>query len=581
MRPRTIDASEVDRALADAGVGPGRAVGVCLRPGVGVGLAVDDQLFACATSEPVAALAPLLTERRPRVVWWSAHDDGGDDLAAAGVHVATAWDVAAVHRLLAGGWRADPARVWAWLHGLSVHDIPSLGQLDLLAAAPDAGGDPDHPVGADAHLRPEWTAGRWYRSAEDLARWAATAVRASALQMQRLGQVDVAGDPMATARCESTAELLCAEMAVDGLPIDVEVAERIIADAVGPRPRTSAEADEARRARDAAVLALLPHSSGIDLRSPADVKALLRRAGIDVPDTRAWRLETMRETHPVVDALLTWRKAERIATTFGYGWLDQHVRDGRLRGTWSASDGAAGRMTAGSGLHNLPAELRPAVRAEPGHRFVCADLGQIEPRVLAAVSGDRALAQATRADDLYRPVADRLGVERAIAKVAVLAAMYGQTSGTAGRALQGLERAYPVAMGHLRRAEQDGKDGRDVFTYGGRRVRMGGRDDEGDIDAQRAAMAARGRYARNASIQGAAAEVFKAWAVTVRHRLAGSDAAIVLCLHDELVIHARDDDADRVAGIVDACLEESTRRWFGDAVRFVTDTAVVECWADS
>ena len=43
------------------------------------------------------------------------------------------------------------------------------------------------------------------------------------------------------------------------------------------------------------------------------------------------------------------------------------------------------------GLHNMPAGLRPAVVAADGHVFVRADLGQIEPRVLAAVSGDQAL----------------------------------------------------------------------------------------------------------------------------------------------------------------------------------------------
>src|SRR5690606_36574648 len=102
---------------------------------------------------------------------------------------------------------------------------------------------------------------------------------------------------------------------------------------------------------------------------------------------------------------------------------------GRLRGEWSSSDGAAGRMTASSGLHNLPAEMRPAVAAEPGHVFVRADLGQIEPRVLAAVSGDRALIAATADPDLYQPVAHRLRVERPIAKVAELGAMYGATTG--------------------------------------------------------------------------------------------------------------------------------------------------------
>ena len=169
----------------------------------------------------------------------------------------------------------------------------------------------------------------------------------------------------------------------------------------------------------------------------------------------------------------TGGKAERIATTYGYGWLDRDVgADGRLRGVWTGCDGAAGRMTASAGLHNLPAELRPAVAAEPGRLLVRADLGQMEPRVLAAVSGDDALARATADDDLYAPVAARLGVDRPTAKVAVLAAMYGQTSGAAGEALRGLERAYPVAMGYLRAAHESGAAGRDVATYGGRQVRM-------------------------------------------------------------------------------------------------------------
>jgi DNA polymerase-1 len=150
-----------------------------------------------------------------------------------------------------------------------------------------------------------------------------------------------------------------------------------------------------------------------------------------------WRLESVRDQHPVVEALLEWRKAERVATTYGYGWLDQNVAGGRLRGEWSGSDGAAGRMTASAGLHNLPAELRPMVRAEPGHVFVRADLGQIEPRVLAAVSGDAALTRAATEDDLYSPVAARLKVDRPTAKVAVLAAMYGRRAAPPARRCAG------------------------------------------------------------------------------------------------------------------------------------------------
>ena len=236
-------------------------------------------------------------------------------------------------------------------------------------------------------------------------------------------------------------------------------------------------------------------------------------------------------------------------------------------------------MTAQAGLHNLPAELRPVVKAEAGHVFVRADLGQIEPRVLAAVSGDAALRAATQDDDLYQPVANRLGVERSVAKIAVLAAMYGQTSGTAGQALRGMEAAYPVAIQYLADAARMGQAGISPRTYGGRLVRMG---EVQDGDHRGTAAAARGRYARNAMVQGAAAELFKVWAVTVRARMGDLDGRIVLCLHDELLVHVRTEHADAVVDLLDRCLHEAAYRWHPTSgVRFVTDTSVVASWADA
>jgi DNA polymerase-1 len=305
-----------------------------------------------------------------------------------------------------------------------------------------------------------------------------------------------------------------------------------------------------------------------------------------VPDTRAWRLERLRDEHEIVDALLTWRKAERISTTFGYRWLDEHVgADGRLRGQWSPSDGAAGRMTATAGLHNMPAELRPAIVADPDHVFVRADLGQIEPRILAAVSNDDALAAATWDDDMYAPVSERLGVTRDVAKVAVLGAMYGQTTGHGAEALRGLEAAYPVAMAYLDAAARRAEGGNDLRTRGGRLVRMSANESIDDARAARSRAAARGRYGRNAMVQGAAAEFFKTWAVIVRARAAPTGATIVLCLHDELLVHCRADRAEATARIVTDGLQEASHRWSIDAtstqVRFVADTSVIARWSDA
>lgn len=564
-------------------------VAIAIAPEVGIGLATVDRRWSVPADRLIACFEEASADLDPRWVWW----DGGtaDELAAAGLVVDRGWSVLAVHRLLHGGWRTSVGEVWAILHDRSVDGVPALGQLDLLAAAADGGPDPEgtdpeDPVRPDGHLRPEWTGGGWARTRPRLEAWAGLALEAATRQHRRIAErseTEAGSRTLSTARSESAAELLCAELAAGGLPIDQAEATSIIERAAGRRTTTYAEEDVERAKRDAVVIEALAVPRPVNLRNPGEVKAMLRREGIDVEDTRAWRLEELRHDHRVVDELLKWRKDERIATTYGYRWLDEHVRDGRLRGSWTSSDGAAGRMTASAGLHNLPTEMRSAVRAEAGHVFVRADLGQVEPRVLAAVSGDEALIAATRDDDLYRTIAARLGVERDVAKLAVLGAMYGGTTGQSAHALPGLRQNYPTAMGLLERAAEDGRRGTDVLTVGGRRVRLGTASaDDGDLDRARSRAEARGRFARNALIQGAAAEFFKVWAITVRRRARPLGAEIVLCLHDELLVQAPEQHAGAVAELVDTAIGEAAHYWSPEpAVRFVADVRVVTRWSDA
>jgi DNA polymerase-1 len=537
--------NDLAAVLAEAGVQYGDLVGLSV---------VADGAFSVAaergewTSE-AAGVAAAEQRLRPRWTMWS--QETARVLVGHGVRLATCWDVAAVHRLLFGGWRADPGYALACLHGQPAGEVPAVGaEPDLFSVAVDAP-----------------------------AFGAAEALAAARLQLVRLGPA-AGGPPVSTAHSESTAELLCAELSADGLPVGRAAAEDLLSELIGPRPRGPADAAAIRAARDARVLRHAPAGVTADLRSPAQVKSLLATAGIDVPDTRAWRLEEYRDRSPLVAALLDWRKAERIATTYGYAWLDEHLRpDGRLRGAWTGCDGAAGRMTASSGLHNMPAVLRPAVLAEDGYLLVRADLGQIEPRVLAAVSGDAALAGAAAEDDMYLPVAAELGVDRPTAKVAMIAAMYGQTTGHGGAAGRRMRTAYPVAMGYLDAADRTARAGRDLRTYGGRLLRMSGGGAESS-----AREAARGRYGRNAVIQGAAAELFKVWAVTVRARTAPLGARIVLCLHDELLVHVPADRAEQTTELVGGCLGEAARRWApaGRAgVRFIADITTAGSWADA
>jgi DNA polymerase-1 len=134
-----------------------------------------------------------------------------------------------------------------------------------------------------------------------------------------------------------------------------------------------------------------------------------------------------------------------------------------------------------------------------------------------------------------------------------------------------MDAAYPDAMRYLRAAEEQGRTGGDIHTYGGRLVR--GRP-PGD--------AALGRYLRNAVVQGAAAELFKAWAAAVRAGLVGLDGQVVLCLHDELLLHVPADAADATVALVRRALTETAGRWSaGLPVRFVADVSVVHRWSEA
>jgi DNA polymerase-1 len=262
----------------------------------------------------------------------------------------------------------------------------------------------------------------------------------------------------------------------------------------------------------------------------------------------------------------------------------------------------------------LPRQLREAVRADPGWRLVVADVAQLEPRVLAAMSGDHALAGAARGRDLYAGIVDSGAVAtRQEAKIALLGAMYGATTGESGRLVPRLRRAYPRAMGLVDDAARVGEDGGLVSTWLGRTSPPPSAEwsvaqsrateaEASGADETRARRWARdrGRFTRNFVVQGTAAEWALAWMADLRARLSALDsipadhaarrsgpvfgrrAHLAFFLHDEVIVHAPAEQAESAAQAVTDAAATAGRILFGDfPIDFPLDVRVAEtAWKD-
>ncbi|MDX3312012.1 bifunctional 3'-5' exonuclease/DNA polymerase [Streptomyces sp. NPDC054884] len=403
---------------------------------------------------------------------------------------------------------------------------------------------------------------------------------------------------------ESAGMLVAAEMNRAGLPWSAPVHRALLDDLLGER---YAGGGEPRRLAELADEVSAAFGRRVRPDLPADVVKAFGRAGIRVRSTRRWEIESL--DHPAVKPLLEYKKLYRIRVAHGWSWLQDWVRDGRFRPEFLAHGTVTGRwVTNGGGGLQIPKVIRRAVVADPGWRFVVADADQMEPRVLAAISRDPGLMEvAGRESDLYQSVSDRaFSGDRDQAKLAVLGAVYGQTSGDGLKNLAALRRRFPRAVEYVDEAARAGKEGRLVRTWLGRTCPPavgaaeaeeagipvddpGGPGEEESADDRQwtpgyasTDARARGRFARNFVVQGSAADWALLLLAALRRACADMAAELVFFQHDEVIVHCPQEEADAVVAAIREASDLAGRLTFGETpVRFPFTTAVVECYADA
>jgi DNA polymerase-1 len=525
----------------------------------------------------VAAVAELERTSSPRWVW--AHTmDVYPRLLAAGVRVERCHDVELTETLLlgyVGRWgqpRSVPA-AWARMTGGPVPADKPHRLRDTQPTLFEAE-QPADPLGGADPLE--------------------VLVAVHADQQRRIGETGLPGRFRLLVAAESAGALAAAEMGHVGLPWRADVHSDLLTEMLGARqaygvpPRKLGELSE----RIAAELG----DHRLHLDSPAEVVKAFGRIGIPLSSTRSWVLKQV--DHPAVPLLLEYKELYRIYTAHGWAWLSAWVHDGRFKPEYVPGGVVSGRWaTRGGGALQIHKRVRRAAIADPGWMLVVADAGQLEPRVLAALAGDEKLALAGSSGDLYRALADEaFGGDRPRAKIGMLAALYGQTSGEAGALVAALRRKFPRAVDHVEKAAQVGESGGLVRSWLGRTCPPatsnwieGGLDPEPveEVSDSGARNRARGRFTRNFVVQASAADWALALLATLRTALTaigveGSRPELVFFQHDEVIVHCRAEDAAEVVAVLEQAAETAGRVVFGDTpARFPLDIAAVECYADA
>ena len=300
--------------------------------------------------------------------------------------------------------------------------------------------------------------------------------------------------------------------------------------------------------------------------------------------TNADVLEELRYDYPIVDSILKYRRLAKLKSTYCEGLLAAVGDDGRIHSTFNQTEARTGRISSlEPNLQNIP------VRTEEGKRFreffvakdgcvLCdADYSQIELRVLASISDDPVMIDAfSRGVDIHTVTASEvfgipeemvLPIMRSRAKAINFGIVYGigafslakdigVSRAEASRYINSYLDTYKGVSDYMDRVIKDARRDGYVTTLFGRRRYLP------EISASNGMLRAFGeRVARNAPIQGTAADIIKIAMIKVSDRLAREfpEARLILQVHDELIAECREADAKAVCAILEEEMENAAK----------------------
>ena len=292
--------------------------------------------------------------------------------------------------------------------------------------------------------------------------------------------------------------------------------------------------------------------------------------------TNAEVLEELRYDYPIVDMILQYRQLAKLKSTYCDGLLSARGDDGRIHSTFNQTEARTGRISSlEPNLQNIPVRteegkiLRKFFTAREGYVLCDADYSQIELRVLASMANDPVMIDAFRSDtDIHTVTASQvfnipvdmvLPVMRSRAKAVNFGIVYGIGAFSLAKDI-GVSRkeadtyiknyldTYKGIAAYMENTITQAKADGYVSTLFGRRRYLP------ELSASNGMLRAFGeRVARNAPIQGTAADIIKIAMIKVSERLGKEipDAQLILQVHDELIVECKEQDKAAVCKILE------------------------------
>lgn len=318
--------------------------------------------------------------------------------------------------------------------------------------------------------------------------------------------------------------------------------------------------------------------------------------------TSADVLEKLAPDYPFIQKILDYRQLTKLKSTYADGLANYIGDDQRIHGTFNQTITATGRISSTEpNLQNIPIrmEMGRAIRKvfvpKKGYKFVDADYSQIELRVLAHISNDENLIEAYQSDqDIHKITASKVfntpldevtQLQRRNAKAVNFGIVYGISSfglsqdlsisrKEAAEYIKQYFKTYPKIKIFLDQVVEEAKNNGYVKTMFGRRRPIP------ELKSSNFMQRAFGeRIAMNSPIQGSAADIIKKAMIDVDKALREQklDSKIVLQVHDELLIEAKESEIEQVKAI----LEDKMRNTIDLRVNLEIDIETGDNWLDA